>query len=108
MIDVPMVGPVDSLEANCPRYQQREMFLFRSHFDKARRMSTKHVRTTGDLVRFGAALKIDCTGCGASRTLNGAASVQVFGLAPLSHARARAKCSRCGSKAARFIVLPPL
>ena len=32
-------------------------------------MSTKHVRTTGDLVRFGAALRIDCRACGATRTL---------------------------------------
>ncbi|QNP46069.1 hypothetical protein H9L14_02000 [Sphingomonas sediminicola] len=71
-------------------------------------MSTKHVRTTGDLVRFGASLRLDCSGCGAARTLSGPEAVQTFGLAPLTHARARAKCSRCGVKAARIVVLPPL
>jgi len=71
-------------------------------------MSTKHVRTTGDLVRFGAALRIDCKDCGASRTLSAPEAVQTFGLAPLTHAEARSKFSRCGKKAAKAIVLSPL
>ena len=34
-------------------------------------MSYKHVGTAGDLVRFGCSLKVECTACGAARTLNG-------------------------------------
>jgi len=71
-------------------------------------MSTKHVRTTGDLLRFGAALRIDCKDCGASRTLSASEAVQTFSLAPLSHAAERSRCSRCGRKAAKAIVLSPL
>ena len=62
----------------------------------------------GDLVRFGADLKIDCGFCHASRTLTGVEAVQAFGLAPLSHVRARLKCSRCGKKEARVTVLDPV
>lgn len=40
---------------------------FRRDYDG--RMSTKHIRTAADLVRFGASLKIDCVNCGASRTM---------------------------------------
>ena len=71
-------------------------------------MSTKHVRTTGDLVRFGAALRVDCTGCGASRTLTATAAVIAFGSTPLTQVQARLKCSRCGAKAAKLIVLSPV
>ena len=71
-------------------------------------MSTKHVRTTGDLVRFGAALRVDCTGCGASRTLTAPQAVIAFGSAPLTQVQARLKCSRCGAKAAKLIVLSPV
>ena len=34
-------------------------------------MSYKHVGTAGDLVRFGCSLKVECTHCGAARTMNG-------------------------------------
>jgi len=34
-------------------------------------MSTKHIRSTADLVRFGASLKIECENCGAARTRTG-------------------------------------
>jgi hypothetical protein len=71
-------------------------------------MSTKHVRTTGDLMRFGAALRIDCRGCGATRTLTCAEAVTAFGSASLHHVQARSKCARCGKKQATIIVLPPL
>jgi len=33
-------------------------------------MSYKHVGTAGDLVRFGCSLKVECTHCGAARTMN--------------------------------------
>ncbi len=69
-------------------------------------MSFKHVRTAGDLVRFGAALKVDCGNCGASRTLSGPEAVQALGLGPLTRATARLKCARCGMKSARLAVLP--
>jgi hypothetical protein len=71
-------------------------------------MSTKQVRTTGDLVRFGAALRIDCRGCGATRTLAARDAVTAFGLATLDQVQARSKCSRCRKKEATLIVLPPL
>lgn len=60
-------------------------------------------------MRFGAALKIDCGFCHASRTLTGVEAVQTFGLAPLSsHLRARLKCRRCGKKEGRITVLDPV
>jgi hypothetical protein len=34
-------------------------------------MSYKHVGTAGDMVRFGCALKVECTRCGAARTMTG-------------------------------------
>jgi hypothetical protein len=34
-------------------------------------MSTKHVRTAADLVRFKCGLKIECGSCGYARTMNG-------------------------------------
>jgi hypothetical protein len=71
-------------------------------------MSTKHVRTTGDLVRFGAALRIDCRACGATRTLVARDAVAAFGLAPLHQVQTRSKCSRCKKKEATVIVLSPV
>ena len=35
-------------------------------------MSTKHIDTAAGLVRFGATVKIECGGCGAARTVDGA------------------------------------
>ena len=40
-------------------------------------MSTKHVRTAADLVRFKTALRIQCTNCGNSRTLSGSEVVKL-------------------------------
>jgi hypothetical protein len=71
-------------------------------------MSTKHVRTTGDLVRFGCSLRIDCSNCFASKTINGAEAVAAFGLGSLRQAQVRLRCSRCGQKAARLLVLDPV
>ena len=59
-------------------------------------------------MRFGADLKIECGFCHASRTLTGVEAVQTFGLAPLSHLRARPKCARCSKKEARVVVLDPI
>ena len=63
---------------------------------------------TGDLVRFGAALRVDCTGCGASRTLTARDAALAFGSTPLTQVQVASKCSRCGAKAAKLIVLPPV
>ena len=71
-------------------------------------MSTKHVRTTGDLVRFRCSLRIDCGTCFASKTLSGPEAVAAFGLGSLRQAQARLRCSRCGQKTARLLVLDPL
>ena len=42
-------------------------------------MSYKHVGTAGDLVRFGRSLKVECTHCGAARTMNGIEVHRVHG-----------------------------
>lgn len=71
-------------------------------------MSTKYIRTTADLVRFGADLRVDCTNCHATRTLSGAEAVQRLGAGDLRKAQKRLRCARCGRKAARLIPLDPL
>ena len=71
-------------------------------------MSTKHVRNTGDLMRFGCALKVECTHCHASRTLSANAAVKGLGLIHLRGASRRFRCLLCGMKAARIVVLPPV
>lgn len=71
-------------------------------------MSTKHVRTTADLVRFKCTLKILCDHCGNARTLAAFEAVRAFGaLDELTTLRRRLKCSLCGSKAAKLTVLSP-
>jgi len=59
-------------------------------------MSTKHVRTTADLVRFGAAVRVDCCNCGASRTLDGLELGRIVGAVPIKGLAKRLRCSRCG------------
>ncbi len=71
-------------------------------------MSTKHIDTAGDLVRFGASVKIDCGSCAASRTLTGAEMVTACGAGRLADCERRLKCSRCGAKEAWLTVLPPV
>ena len=70
-------------------------------------MSTKHVRTGADVVRFGASVRIDCRDCGASRILSGAGFVKGCGAGSLGSIAQRLKCSRCGKKRAQLMVLPP-
>lgn len=84
------------------------MFPNRSHSGMAGAVSTKHIRTAADLVRFGASLKVDCLCCGASRTLSGSEAVQALGTRLLSVAWARMRCSRCEAKDARLTILPPV
>ena len=71
-------------------------------------MSTKHIRTTADLSRFRAALRIDCQHCAATRTMDSLEAFQAFGFVEIETARRRLKCGRCGHKAARLAILPPL
>ena len=75
------------------------------YFDQ---MSTKHVRTAADLVRFGSGLRVDCEACGASRTLDGFEVAKSAGTGSLAVIVKRMRCSRCGAKDARFAVLGPL
>lgn len=72
-------------------------------------MSTKHVRSAADLVRFAAGVKIECAGCGNSRTLDGFELAREYGTAPFSAIRQKLKCSRCGAKRASMEVMssPP-
>jgi hypothetical protein len=65
-------------------------------------------KTAADLVRFGASVKIDCRGCGASRTLSGPEVVKGCGPGSLKDCERRLKCSRCGGKEAWMTILPPL
>ena len=79
--------------------------FFRSY---ALAMSTKHMATAADLVRFGASVRIDCGKCGATRTFSDAQMVKACGAGDLPASERRLKCSRCGGKEAWLTVLPPL
>lgn len=70
-------------------------------------MSTKHVRSAADLVRFNCGLKIECGGCGNARTLGGFEVAKTYGTKTFPQIRARMKCSRCEAKDARLTVLSP-
>jgi hypothetical protein len=54
-------------------------------------MSTKHINTAADLVRFGASVRIDCGKCGATRTLGGTEMVKACGAGDLEGERAPAE-----------------
>jgi hypothetical protein len=71
-------------------------------------MSTKHVRTVSDVCRFGCSVTITWGDCAAARTMSGLELAQACGTGDLKAARARLKCGRCGRKAARLAVLPPV
>ena len=71
-------------------------------------MSAKHIRNTGDLMRFRAGIRIDCPHCGAARTLDGVETVRALGVCGWEEAEARLRCTRCGGKGARITVLPPI
>jgi hypothetical protein len=71
-------------------------------------MSYKHVGTAADLVRFGCALKVDCTHCGAARTWNGVEVHHVHSNRQLTQLARRLKCKRCKKKAAKITLLDPI
>jgi hypothetical protein len=72
-------------------------------------MSTKHVRTIGDVFRFKCGLKVECRRCSYTQTFDGAYLVSWLGdgrlsLQTLQH---RLKCSKCSAKNAKMVVLSP-
>lgn len=71
-------------------------------------MSFKHVATAADLVRYGASLRVECTGCGAATTMSGGEVVKRCGNGSMGRIAKRLKCTRCGMKAAETVVLPPV
>ena len=71
-------------------------------------MSTKHIRTVSDLVRFGAGLTIECGLCGAARTLDGFEAAKLGGPGSLITLSQRLRCGRCHEKAAKLTILPHL
>jgi hypothetical protein len=68
-------------------------------------MAAKHVRTTGDLARFGCGLKCHC---GSSRTFDAAEAIMDVGHVELRGLARRFRCMRCGLKQAKLTVLPPV
>lgn len=85
------------------------MFRIRSHQPMPLPMSTKHVRTVSDLVRFGCGLKVDCMACGGGSTFDdGVACAKAGVTGDLSTLAGKLKCSRCGAKEAKLTVLPPM
>jgi len=71
-------------------------------------MSFKRVATVADLVRFRASLRIECGDCAAAHTLSAVEVVRRCGTGSLDRIRKRLICARCGRKAARLVVLPPV
>ena len=71
-------------------------------------MSYKHVGNAADLVRFGCSLKVECTKCGAARTMSSIEAYQALGNREFSQLERRFKCKRCSKKAARLVVLGPV
>ena len=70
-------------------------------------MSTKHVRTAADLIRFKTALRVECTSCGNSRTMSGFDLVKLCGTEDLRRLQHRFKCTLCGAREASLTVLSP-
>lgn len=85
------------------RYSHGTMFPNRSPRVTRRAMSTKHVRTTADLVRFSLNLTIECGQCGSSNILTGIEAVQVGGAqTSLATLQRRLLCEHCGERAAKL------
>lgn len=69
-------------------------------------MSTKHVRTGGDVLRFGCSVRVACGSCGSVKTFAAMDWVMAAGGGSLEAARRRLKCGKCGKKAARVSAMP--
>ena len=70
-------------------------------------MSTKHVRTAFDLVRFNLGLSVECLACGHKLTLEAYDVVRAVETLSLSELEPRLKCSECGAKEVRMAILHP-
>ena len=69
-------------------------------------MSTKHVRTTGDLIRFRLKLKIECLACGSTNLLTvPEVSQKLGGGVYLDDLQSRLRCSGCDARTARLSYL---
>jgi hypothetical protein len=72
-------------------------------------MSTKHVRTAADLVRFGCALRIECNHCAATNTLSAVEVARIHSSnVSLELLHLRLKCRHCRLRVAKIAVLSPL
>ena len=69
-------------------------------------MSTKHVRTGGDVLRFGCTVRVECGWCRSVREFAAMDWLMVAGGGSLEAARRRLKCGKCGRKAARLSAMP--
>jgi ribosomal protein S27AE len=65
-------------------------------------MSTKHVRTTGDLVRFGLKLTIECGQCGSVNIVAGIELAQLGAQTSLAELQRRLRCSQCDKRQAKL------
>jgi ribosomal protein S27E len=71
-------------------------------------MSTKHIRTAADLVRYKAFLKITCTACGNTNTVGGFDILKASEFNNLQTLQTKLKCSLCGAKNPKLdTVMPP-
>jgi hypothetical protein len=72
-------------------------------------MSTKHVRTIGDVFRFKCGLKVECRRCSYAQTFDGPYLVSCLhdGRLNLQALQRRLKCSKCGAKNPKIAVLSP-
>ena len=65
-------------------------------------MSTKHVRTTGDVVRFGLKLTIECGQCGCTNVVTGAELAQLGARTSIASLQRRLRCSQFDARAAKL------
>ncbi len=70
-------------------------------------MSTKHINTAADLVRFGASARIECSSCGSFKTVDGVSMVALCGAGSLTATVSRLSATSAG-EGARLIILPPI
>jgi len=70
-------------------------------------MSTKHVRTAFDLVRFKLGISVKCRACGHLLTMAGHELAHEIGQLPLRELEPRLKCSACGIKDVEMKLLHP-
>ena len=70
-------------------------------------MSTKHIRTAADLVRFKCCLRITCGSCGNAQTITGYDVLNLSRHKDLATLQAKLKCSLCGRREAVLSTIHP-